>query len=285
MTKIYDCFTFYNELDLLELRLEELYDHVDYFVLVEANTTFTSIPKPFYFEENKDRYAKYLDKIIHVKVEDMPGDPDAWVNDRFQRNSINRGLESADDNDVIVVSDLDELIRPETVQQLRTDVENQIWGLRMPLFYFKFNHMLASTESRYMVWGMACRKKLLVPADTFRFQRFQLASLPYNYNHGGIRMMEHAGWQFSYLGDNDFAKNKIKSFAHQETNTNSVLEKIDVEASVQNGYGLGPSAAEKFVNIQVDDYMPKTLLKNLDKYSHYLATNNLQNIQNLLPFQ
>jgi hypothetical protein len=285
MTKIYDCFTFYNELDLLELRLEELYDHVDHFVLVEANTTFTSIPKPFYFEENKDRYAKYLDKIIHVKVEDMPGDPDAWVNDRFQRNSINRGLESADDNDVIVVSDLDELVRPETVQQLRTDVENQIWGLRMPLFYFKFNHMLASTESRYMVWGMACRKKLLVPADTFRFQRFQLAALPYNYNHGGIRMMEHAGWQFSYLGNNDFAKNKIKSFAHQETNTDSVLEKIDVEASVQNGYGLGPSAAEKFVNIQVGDYMPKTLLKNLDKYSHYLATNDLQDIQNLLPFQ
>jgi hypothetical protein len=285
MTKIYDCFTFYNELDLLELRLEELYDHVDHFVLVEANTTFTSIPKPFYFEENKDRYAKYLDKIIHVKVEDMPGDPDAWVNDRFQRNSINRGLESADDNDVIVVSDLDELVRPETVQQLRTDVENQIWGLRMPLFYFKFNHMLVTTESRYMVWGMACRKKLLVPADTFRFQRFQLASLPYNYNHNGIRMMEHAGWQFSYLGDNDFAKNKIKSFAHQETNTESVLKKIDVEASVQNGYGLGPSAAEKFVNIQVDDYMPKTLLKNLDKYSHYLATNDLQNIQNLLPFQ
>jgi hypothetical protein len=285
MTKIYDCFTFYNELDLLELRLEELYDHVDHFVLVEANTTFTSIPKPFYFEENKDRYAKYLDKIIHVKVEDMPGDPDAWVNDRFQRNSINRGLESADDNDVIVVSDLDELVRPETVQQFRTDVENQIWGLRMPLFYFKFNHMLVTTESRYMVWGMACRKKLLVPADTFRFQRFQLASLPYNYNHNGIRMMEHAGWQFSYLGDNDFAKNKIKSFAHQETNTDSVLKKIDVEASVQNGYGLGPSAAEKFVNIQVDDYMPNTLLKNLDKYSHYLATNDLQNIQNLLPFQ
>jgi beta-1,4-mannosyl-glycoprotein beta-1,4-N-acetylglucosaminyltransferase len=253
--------------------------------LVEANTTFTSIPKPFYFEKNKARYAKYLDKIIHVKVEDMPGDPDAWVNDRFQRNSINRGLESADDNDVIVVSDLDELVRPETVQQLRTDVENQIWGLRMPLFYFKFNHMLITTESRYMVWGMACRKKLLVPADTFRFQRFQLASLPYNYNHGGIRMMEHAGWQFSYLGNNDFAKNKIKSFAHQETNTDSILEKIDVETSVQKGYGLGLNAVEKFVNIRVDDYMPKALLKNLDKYSHYLATNDLQDIQNLLPFQ
>jgi hypothetical protein len=284
MTKIYDCFTFFNELDLLELRLEELYDHVDHFVLVEASTTFTSIPKPFYFEENKNRYSKYLDKIIHVKVEDMPHDPDAWVNDRFQRNSINRGLDNADDNDIIIVSDLDELVRPETVKQLRADNQNQIWGLRMPLFYFKFNHMLASTESQYMVWGMACRKKLLVPADTFRFQRFQLASLSYNYNQDGLRMMEHAGWQFSYLGDSDFAKNKIKSFAHQETNTKSVLEKINVEDSIQNGYGLGPSSTEQFVNIHIDDYMPKTVVTNLDKYSHYIATNNLQNIRDILPF-
>lgn len=285
MTKIYDCFTFYNELDLLELRLEELYDHVDHFVLVEANTTFTSIPKPFYFEEHKERYKKYLDKIIHVKVEDMPHDPDAWVNDRFQRNSINRGLESANDDDIIMISDLDELIRPETVNQLRNDSENQIWGLRMPLFYFRFNHMLATTESQYMVWGMACRKKLLIPADTFRFQRFQLATLPYNYNGGGVRLMEHAGWQFSYFGDNDFAKNKIKSFAHQETNTESVLEKIDVETSVKNGYGLGPSATERFVNVYMDEYMPKTVLANLDKYSRYIATNDLHNIRELLPFQ
>ena len=284
MTKIYDCFTFFNELDLLELRLEELYDHVDHFVLVEASTTFTSIPKPFYFEENKNRYSKYLDKIIHVKVEDMPHDPDAWVNDRFQRNSINRGLDNADDNDIIIVSDLDELVRPETVKQLRADNQNQIWGLRMPLFYFKFNHMLVSTESQYMVWGMACRKKLLVPADTFRFQRFQLASLSYNYNQDGLRMMEHAGWQFSYLGDSDFAKNKIKSFAHQETNTKSVLEKINVEDSIQNGYGLGPSSTEQFVNIHIDDYMPKTGVTNLYKYSHYIATNNLQNIRDILPF-
>ena len=90
--KIYDCFPFYNELDLLDLRLATLYDHVDHFVLVECTTTFQSQPKELYFENNKTRYAQYMDKIIHVVVDDAPGDPDAWVNDIFQRNSIMRGV-------------------------------------------------------------------------------------------------------------------------------------------------------------------------------------------------
>jgi hypothetical protein len=282
--KIYDCFPFYNELDLLEVRLEELYDHVDHFVLVEAATTFTDLPKPFYFEENKQRYAKWLDKIIHVKVNDMPHSTEAWDNDIWQRNSINRGIVDADDNDIIMVSDLDEIIRPETVDLMRQDHDNQIWGLRMPLFYFKINYMLTTTDSRYMVWGMACRKKLMMPADKFRFQRFQLAGLPYDYNSGGIRVMEHAGWQFSYLGNAEFAKNKIKSFAHQETNKPEILEGIDVEKSVENGYGLGPSAVEKFFSITLDEYFPKTILKNQNKYEKYISRNNLHNIKNILPF-
>jgi hypothetical protein len=281
--KIYDCFPFYNELDLLELRFEELYDHVDHFVLVEANTTFTDIPKPYYFDENKDRYAKWLDKVIHIKVADMPHSSNAWDNDIWQRNSINQGIIDADDNDIIIVSDLDEIIRPETVDAMRQDNETQIWGLRMPLFYFKFNHMLTTTDSKYMIWGMACRKRLIVPADEFRFQRFQLASLPYGYTNSGIRVMEHAGWQFSYLGDTEFAKNKIKSFAHQETNTPEVMSSIDVESSVQNGHGLGPNNSEVFVNVEIDDYMPKTLVNNITKYKKYIA-GATHNITDFLPF-
>jgi beta-1,4-mannosyl-glycoprotein beta-1,4-N-acetylglucosaminyltransferase len=83
--KIYDCFTFYNELDLLELRLQELYDHVDHFVLVEANRTFQNNSKPFYFGENQHRFARYMDKIIHIQVNDMPESTDAWGREAHQR--------------------------------------------------------------------------------------------------------------------------------------------------------------------------------------------------------
>ena len=74
MGKIYDCFNFFNELDILEIRLNVLYEHVDYFVIVESSITHSGEEKPFYFEENKERYSKFLDKIIHYKVYDTPND-------------------------------------------------------------------------------------------------------------------------------------------------------------------------------------------------------------------
>jgi beta-1,4-mannosyl-glycoprotein beta-1,4-N-acetylglucosaminyltransferase len=65
--KIYDCFPIFNELDLLEIRLDLMYNYVDHFIVSECDYTFSGLKKPFYFEENKDRFSKYMDKIIHVK--------------------------------------------------------------------------------------------------------------------------------------------------------------------------------------------------------------------------
>jgi hypothetical protein len=282
--KIYDCFTFYNELDLLELRLEELYDHVDHFVLVEANRTFQNNSKPFYFGENQYRFAKYMDKIIHVQVDDMPQDTDVWGREAHQRNSIARGLVDAADDDIVIVSDLDEIIRPETVDALKEDQTTSIWGLRMPLFYFKVNYMLTTTDSTYTTWAMACRKKLLTSAEDLRRNRFSLNSFGINYNQNGIRMMEHAGWQFSYLGDAEFAKSKIQSFAHVETNRPEVLNSIDIERSIANGDGLGPSPVERFVPVTIDEYMPRTIKNNPDKYLKYTVDKATARVSDFISF-
>ena len=72
--KIYDSFLFFNELDILEIRLNTLYDVVDHFILVESSVTHQGVSKPFIFDENKERFAKFLDKIIHIKVTDTPDD-------------------------------------------------------------------------------------------------------------------------------------------------------------------------------------------------------------------
>lgn len=282
--KIYDCFTFYNELDLLELRFEELYDHVDHFVLVEANRTFQNNSKPFYFEQNLTRFAPYLDKIIHVRVDDMPEHTDAWGREAHQRNCITRGVITADENDIIMVSDLDEIIRPSTIDTMREDQNTLVWGLRMPLFYFKFNYMLTTTDSIYTTWGMACKKRLLVNAEDLRRNRFSLNGFPLNYSESGIRMMEHAGWQFSYLGDTEFAKSKIQSFAHTETNRPEVVDFLDIEQSIVNGHGLGPSPTERFVPVQIDDYMPNTIQKNIDRYSEYVVPNATSKVKDFIKF-
>ena len=165
MRKVYDCFTFYNEFDLLDLRLEELYDYVDYFVIAEANKTHQGRDKTFLLEENWDRYAKYHDKIVHIKVDDMPTNDNAWVLENYQRNALAKGYADADDNDIIIISDLDEIMRAETVELMREDTTHTVFICRCPLFYFKLNYIMVNPKS-YWVNQMAMPKKFMTSPRT-----------------------------------------------------------------------------------------------------------------------
>ena len=109
--KIVDTFIFYNEIDMLKFRLIELNDYVDYFVLVEATHTFAGNPKKLYFNENKDIFAKYKDKIIHIVVGDIPNTTNASDRERHQRNCIKIGVDRLNllEKDVIIISDVDEI--------------------------------------------------------------------------------------------------------------------------------------------------------------------------------
>lgn len=106
---IYDCFTFFNELELLEVRLHELSGVVDKFVLVEATQTFTGRPKPLYYAENRERFSRFHEQIIHVIVDDSPKSDNPWTIEHFQRNCIARGLTQCRPDDWIMVSDADEI--------------------------------------------------------------------------------------------------------------------------------------------------------------------------------
>jgi beta-1,4-mannosyl-glycoprotein beta-1,4-N-acetylglucosaminyltransferase len=89
--QIIDCFTFFNELKMLELRLTELNDVVDYFVLVESTKTFSNNDKQLFYKENKHLFEKFNDKIIHIIVDEFP-EGDNWSREVYQRNAIQRGL-------------------------------------------------------------------------------------------------------------------------------------------------------------------------------------------------
>ena len=123
--KVYDCFTFYNEFELLELRLRTLWDVVDYFVLVEADKTHTNQPKPFYFGERQDDFREFFPKLRHLPVEmNVPyGGTGDWSIENAQRNAIAYGLEDAQPDDLIMVSDADEILNPDIFRRLR---DNQI---------------------------------------------------------------------------------------------------------------------------------------------------------------
>lgn len=118
MPRIFDCFPFFSELDLLEVRLETLDPVVDFFVLAESPVTYRGEPKPLHFLENRHRFEKFLHKIRHVPVDDIPrahGFHENWGRETFQRGALERGLHDGRDDDIVMMSDLDEIPRPEKV--------------------------------------------------------------------------------------------------------------------------------------------------------------------------
>ena len=281
---IYDCFTFYNEFELLELRLRELYDHVDQFVLVEADRTFQNKEKPLYFTADLDnpRWAQYRDKIRVVQVTDMSPATDAWGRERHQRDAIMYGCRDADPTDIIIISDVDEIPRPETVARLRDSTE-MIWGFRMPLFNFKYNYMMV-TQDRYSVWSGAVRRQALDSPEDFRRMRHTLNSCAYDFSDGTVAIVEHAGWHFTYLGAEEFARTKIQSFAHEETNRPEILDQLDIEDSIRRGTGIIRTDRDYlFAPVAVDDYLPRTILDNPTEFADRLIATDAQSARQYLP--
>lgn len=116
---IYDCFTFYNEIELLEWRLHMLADVVDCFVIVEANRTFQNREKPFNLEKYRDRLSPYWDKIRYLKIAEGLPYTDDWSIEIYQRNYIAKGLRECQPDDVIIIGDVDEFPDPQILEQMQ----------------------------------------------------------------------------------------------------------------------------------------------------------------------
>lgn len=144
MSRLFDCFTFFNELDLLEIRLETLDPAVDFFVVAEAPITYRADPKPLYFELNKKLFAKFLPKLRHIIVDDLPtekGFEQNWQRETLQRSALERGLDNARDDDIIMLSDLDEISTPAKIKEAIT------WRGTLRVFHMRFLSYFANCES------------------------------------------------------------------------------------------------------------------------------------------
>jgi hypothetical protein len=302
--KIYDCFTFYNELDLLELRLQEYWDKVDHFVIAEANTTHIGTPKNFIFLDNQNRFKPYLDKIIYLPITDMPGvteqfrmNPDTgkhelwkncWHNERHQRNSLTKGLDSANSDDVIILTDVDEIIRPECIDQIRKDTTHTLWTFRMVYFNYKFNYMWIKYQKNadqimYQGGGhQAIRVSRIKDFPTLSYIRETYgccwANRPRIYDDGNEMIFQHGGWHFSSLGNNEFVANKLRNVADyflEEANSIDVNKLIDANTSQVK-------ENSEFKPVILDSYFPKTILNNQEKYKDLIIPNAETTIMDIL---
>ncbi len=207
--EIYDCFLFFNELEILDIRFHELYDKVDKFVIVESVETFRGNLKPLYFDENRLRYKRFLDKIIHVVVYDRINTTNPWIREEFQRNQIMRGLIHCQPDDLVFISDADEIIRATAL----VDIVQSICGDRHPVVVCEqpmYRYYLNVFDKT--LWGGTC-------ATTFAYLiHTSPESLRLNrYSNGWqYKLIPNAGWHFTSIGGLDRHIQKIESFSHSE---------------------------------------------------------------------
>jgi len=195
--KIYDCFIFFNEIELLELRLMTLYDFVDYFVLVEAGTTFTGKKKEYYYDNNRELFKKYADKIIYVKMGDLPHVGDAWQNEYANRNAIQYGINEASDEDYIMISDVDEIPNPVAIQQ-GINRGFDVFTLNQKLFYYYVNCI---QKQEWFGTVVTKRKNMKTPQQLRKMR-----------NHK-INVIGDGGWHYSFLGGGERIKAKLEAYA------------------------------------------------------------------------
>jgi len=284
---VIDCFTFFNELDILEIRLQELWNTVDFFVLVEATVSHSCKPKPLFFADSKDRFQPYMDKIKHVIVEDMPvSDPNSWVRENYQRDCIQRGLPSLNRNDLIITSDADEIPRASVIAQLQTDTDPFHRAmLSTPLFQYKLNFMRVYHQGdyRYPIYRqqniVVTRAQFYTSPQQERSSSFWwIREIPAN-----TLLVDHGGWHWSYYGGTSHAINKIRNFAHTECDTPELITSYDVNYLIENKCGhYGLSNPERYEYVLVDDYFPKVITENLSTYEHMIIPNALVSARDLL---
>jgi len=224
--KIIDCFTFFNELDLLRLRIKILEHHVDHFAIVEARQTFTGLPKDIVLNQNLAPDIVNHPKVV-IKTVDLPGNCSNWEREDFQRESIHDIVNqlSTKANDIILLSDVDEI--PSTnalsraIDELQKSRDRTLCILEQRLFYFRLNYELVYSHKLPWLGTTAIKSKHCTSLGCMRATGRNLRGRKHRrYFDRQLtrKQLPNGGWHFSYLGEDDSLKKKFQSFSHQEDN-------------------------------------------------------------------
>ncbi len=272
---VYDCFTFFNELDLLTLRLEELYNCVDHFVIVEARESFTGKPKPLYFAENAHRFKKYQDKIIHIVIEEFPdlsGNPekDHWYREEYSRNAFLEGLKECRDDDIIFISDLDEIPSAEAMGRIQDYFKRlerikgekhrarslYVCNLQMRLFAYQMNH-----ENLYeWLGGAKATPYWMVKKHT------PWGIKLYHHSHRAYTI-ENAGWHFSTMGGKEKALYKWVNTGpiHDNELWANELNRLSTDEHLLE-VAYRRQLDHNTIPVPIDETFPKYFLENIDYF-------------------
>ena len=287
---------FYDEEMILDFRLNYLNNYVDKFVIVESSYTHSGKKRKLLF--NIDKYKSFKDKIIYLVLNDQPEDLfsiketdtqneknskyilNALKRENFQRNTISKGLNSASDQDLIIISDVDEI--PNLEQNNIKNISNKILLFNQNFFYYKFNLKLASFN-----WygSKACKKSNLkspqwlrnVKSKKYPFWRVDIIFSETKYNN--LFFINNGGWHFSNMKTPEDIDRKMSTYLHHREYDLNPLGTREIADRIKNRktvYNLRTDMkTDKFSNTQdlvVTDIeeLPLYIQKNQEKYKEWL---------------
>ena len=235
--KIYDCITFYQANLLFQLRFEILKDVVDYFVICEANKSHTGLKKNFNFDPKIP--SKYKDKIIYIKVTDLPDISIKGKKDykllSLQMENLFKGIKSAKPNDLIIFSDEDEIPDPNIINSF--NFNNYKFGIFLQnMYYYKLNIMNIDEGNGNWPGSRICQKKNL--KSFFKLRLLKIKNLKYPFwridKEKNIELIRNGGWHFTYLMKPQEISKKIRDMAHTEFNKEKFKDISFIENNIIN---------------------------------------------------
>ena len=263
--KIFDCFMYFDEELVLDVRFHHLYKYIDYFVIVESEFNHKGEKRDLNFDINK--FSKFKDKILYLVKNNQPqeineiseADSENDKNNKYiinaayrensQRNFIMEGLKKANDEDIILVSDVDEIPKIDNIDF--NNIKEKIFLFKQDMFYYKFNLSIPNFK---WTGTKGCKFKNLKNPQWLRnikdrkypFYRFDTYFSENKYI--SIKIVDDGGWHFSYLKSANEIEHKLKSYLHhREFDLQSISIK-QIEEIIKNKMAIYDLKADKTAN-------------------------------------
>jgi beta-1,4-mannosyl-glycoprotein beta-1,4-N-acetylglucosaminyltransferase len=269
--KLIDCFMFFDENIVLDIRLNTLNEVVDKFVIAEGTRDHMGNSKKLNFDINN--FSRFKGKIEYLIIDDIPEDvgyykkdwEPAHLRDQFQRNALTRGYDKFDGEDLIMISDIDEIPDPKRIKEFK--LENKYACFILKNFQSKLNLMNITSSD----WSgtKICQKKNLKSPQWLRNIKTKKRPFWKFYKSKEPQLINNAGWHFSFLKDPQNISKKIKSYSHQEFNKENFTNIKNIEKKIEKRIDIFGRDYE-YKKIELNDNFPEYILKNREKFKKWI---------------
>ena len=293
---IYDCFMYYDEDLLLDIRLNSLNKYVKKFVITEATYTHNGSKKKLNF--NIKNFDKFKDKIEYIVVDQQPPDIreinendsielkseklilNGMARDYFQRQNLQKGLKNLENDDLIIISDLDEI--PDLENLKLNEIKDNIVIFQQKMFYYKFNLLYDEfiwAGSKAVKYKNFISPQWLRNIKSKKYPFWRIDVLFSKKKYSNLYYINNGGWHFTCIRTPEDLEKKLLNFAHHYEFEQSGLKTNDIKKLInekrvmydhnidQRGYKWSGKSILKSIDLNL---LPSYIKNNTEKFKEWL---------------